>query len=100
MLQELVWREERQVPTVHEYLTQAAAISVQHVPGGITALVGMNAKDEVLSWSGSYPKIIEIAATMCRLMDDVAGHEVTTTHTNSDPLPPNDLINYQFMYGL
>ena len=85
MLQELVWREERQVPTVHEYLTQAAAISVQYVPGAITALVGMNAKDEVLSWSGSYPKIIEIAATMCRLMDDVAGHEVTTTHHTSSP---------------
>ena len=85
MLQELVWREERQVPTVHEYLTQAAAISVQYVPGGITALVGMNAKDEVFSWARSYPKIIEIAATMCRLMDDVAGHEVTTTHHTSSP---------------
>ncbi|KAG2582268.1 (-)-germacrene D synthase-like isoform X2 [Panicum virgatum] len=75
MLKELVWREERQVPTVHAYLTQAAVISVQYVPAAVTALVGMNAKDEVLSWAGSYPKIIEIAATMCRLMDDVAGHE-------------------------
>jgi hypothetical protein len=77
MVQELVWREERQVPTVHEYLTQAAVISVQYVPGLLTAFVGMNAKDEVFSWARSFPKIIEIAATMCRLMDDVAGDEVT-----------------------
>ncbi|OEL12694.1 (-)-germacrene D synthase [Dichanthelium oligosanthes] len=78
MLQEVVWREERQVPTVHDYLMQAAAISVLYVPVAVISFIGTDAKDEVFSWACSFPKIIEIAAIMCRLMDDIAGHENET----------------------
>ncbi|WVZ51213.1 hypothetical protein U9M48_002375 [Paspalum notatum var. saurae] len=75
MVQELIWREERQAPTVHDYLKQAAAISVQYVPMVVICFAAMDAKDELYKWASSFPRIIEIAAIMCRLMDDVAGHE-------------------------
>ncbi|KAJ1261737.1 hypothetical protein BS78_09G054100 [Paspalum vaginatum] len=75
MLQELVWREERQVPTVHEYLKQAAAVSTLYWPLAVISFAGMYAGDEVFAWARSFPKIIESASTICRLMDDVAGHE-------------------------
>ncbi|KAJ1275872.1 hypothetical protein BS78_05G169200 [Paspalum vaginatum] len=75
MVQELIWREERQAPTVHDYLKQAAAISVQYVPMVVICFAAMDANDELYKWACSFPKIIEIAAIMCRLMDDVAGHE-------------------------
>ncbi|KAJ1256686.1 hypothetical protein BS78_K335600 [Paspalum vaginatum] len=75
MLQEVVWREERQIPTVDDYLKQAAAISVLYVPVAVISFMGVDAKDEAITWACKFPKIMEIAAVMCRLMDDVAGHE-------------------------
>lgn len=75
MLQEVVWREEGQAPTLDDYIKQAAAISVLYVPVAVISFIGMDAKDDVLGWACSFPKIIETAAVMCRLMDDVAGHE-------------------------
>jgi hypothetical protein len=79
MLQELVWRAEGQVPTVHEYLKQAAAVSTLYWPLAIISFAGMfPSDDEIFTWARSYPKIIESASILCRLMDDVAGHEVTT----------------------
>lgn len=78
MLQEVVWRQEVQVPTVDDYFKQAAVISVMYLPVAVILFIGMNASDEHFTWANSLPKIIEIGATMCRLMDDIAGHEVTT----------------------
>ncbi|WVZ64267.1 hypothetical protein U9M48_013815, partial [Paspalum notatum var. saurae] len=75
MVQEVVWREERHVPTVDDYLKQAAAITVLYVPVALISFIGMEANDDILCWAFTFPKIIEIAAIMCRLMDDVAGHE-------------------------
>ena len=79
MVQELVWREEGQVPTVHEHLKQAAAVSILYWPIAVISFAGMfPSDDEIFTWARSYPKIIESSTTLCRLMDDVAGHEVTT----------------------
>lgn len=79
MVQELVWREERQVPTLHEYLKQASAVSILYWPIAVISFAGMfPSDDEIFTWARSYPKIIESSTTLCRLMDDVAGHEVTT----------------------
>ncbi|KAF8765303.1 hypothetical protein HU200_008676 [Digitaria exilis] len=75
MLQEVVWREEVQVPTVDDYLKKAAVISVMYLPVAVILFLGMNAVDEHFTWANSLPKIIEIGAIMCRLMDDIAGHE-------------------------
>ncbi|EES09506.1 hypothetical protein BDA96_05G080200 [Sorghum bicolor] len=76
MVQELVWREEGQVPTVHEYLKQGAAVSILYWPIAVISFAGMfPSDDEIFTWAGSYPKIIESSTTLCRLMDDVAGHE-------------------------
>ncbi|TVU20488.1 hypothetical protein EJB05_36697, partial [Eragrostis curvula] len=75
MLQEVVWREDGQVPTVDDYLKEAATMSTFYLPLSIVAFVGMDGSDEVMIWARSFPKIIESATTICRLMDDISGHE-------------------------
>ena len=76
MLQEVVWREEGQVPPVHDHL-RITAISTFYWALACLSFTGMDAGDDVFSWAISFPKIIENAAMVSRLMDDISGHEVT-----------------------
>ncbi|KAI4978398.1 hypothetical protein ZWY2020_015151 [Hordeum vulgare] len=64
MLQEVVWREEGHLPPVDDHLRTAAI------------------REDVFTWAISFPKIIENAAMVSRLMDDISGHECEKERSN------------------
>ncbi|KAL6841276.1 hypothetical protein ACP4OV_028794 [Aristida adscensionis] len=74
MLQEVVWRQEGHVPPVHEYL-KVSAVTTCYCVLSVMSFVAMGANNDTLIWACSFPKFIESTATMCRLMDDIFGHE-------------------------
>lgn len=82
MLQEVVWREEGHVPSLHDYLKVSSKTTFYWSLACIS-FVGMDASDDVFTWALSFPKIIESAAIACRLMDDISGHEVRNYRTHS-----------------
>jgi hypothetical protein len=81
MLVEVVWREEGQVPPLHDYL-QTSTVTKFYLALSLISFIGTEASDDVVMWGRWFRTIIRNAATACRLMDDVSGHEVTncTTH--------------------
>nr|ASU91354.1 (-)-germacrene D synthase [Indosasa hispida] len=81
MLQEVIWREEGQVPPVHDHL-KATTITTSYWPLACISFVGMGARDDVFTWARSFPKIIENSAMISRLMDDISGHECEKERSN------------------
>ncbi|XP_040247668.1 (-)-germacrene D synthase-like isoform X2 [Aegilops tauschii subsp. strangulata] len=81
MLQEVVWRDEGHVPPVHDHL-RITAISTFYWALSCLSFTGMDAGDDVFSWAISFPKIIENAAMVSRLMDDISGHECEKERSN------------------
>lgn len=79
MLQEVVWREQGQVPSLHDYLRVSAKTTLYWSLASIS-FFGMDASDDVFTWTLTFPKIIESAAIACRLMDDISGYEVTKSY--------------------
>lgn len=81
MLQEIIWREEGQVPLLHDHL-KFSTISTLYWALACISFVDhrMDANDDVsiFCWAISSPKIIENSAMIARLMDDISGHEVNT----------------------
>ena len=82
MLQEVIWREEGHVPPVRDHL-KVTLPTTMYWPLACISFVGMDAGDDIYTWSRSFPKIIENATMICRLMDDVSGYEVTHAHIYS-----------------
>ncbi|XP_052153323.1 vetispiradiene synthase 3-like [Oryza glaberrima] len=78
MLQEIIWREEGQVPLLHDHL-KFSTISTLYWALACISFVDhrMDANDDVsiFCWAISSPKIIENSAMITRLMDDISGHE-------------------------
>ncbi|KAF7081871.1 hypothetical protein CFC21_085777 [Triticum aestivum] len=81
MLQEVLWREEEQVPPVQDHL-RITAISTFYWALASISFTGMDAGDDVFTWATSFPKIIENAAMVSRLMDDISGHECEKERSN------------------
>ncbi|XP_048547663.1 vetispiradiene synthase 3-like isoform X2 [Triticum urartu] len=81
MLQEVVWREEGYVPPVHDHL-RITAISTFYWALSCLSFTGMDAGYDVFNWAISFPKIIENAAMVSRLMDDISGHECEKERSN------------------
>ncbi|KAK3119918.1 hypothetical protein QOZ80_9AG0677740 [Eleusine coracana subsp. coracana] len=81
MLQEVVWREQGQVPALQDYLKVSAKTTMYWSLASIS-FFGMDASDDVFTWTLTYPKIIESASIACRLMDDISGNECEKERSN------------------
>ncbi|CAK9134282.1 unnamed protein product [Ilex paraguariensis] len=74
--QEAKWLNEGYVPTTEEYM-EVALVSGAYMMLSTTSFVGMGelATKEVFDWVSSEPLIIRASSVICRLMDDMVGHE-------------------------
>ncbi|KAL8512920.1 hypothetical protein ACS0TY_019180 [Phlomoides rotata] len=75
--EEVKWREEKYKPTTQEYM-QVATKSTGHITLIIISFLGMEdnvATREAFEWVFSRPDIVRAALTICRLTDDIVGHE-------------------------
>ncbi|GMI65481.1 terpene synthase 21 [Hibiscus trionum] len=73
---EAKWLHENYIPTMEEYMP-IALMSCGYPCLTIASFVGMEGDitKETLIWAFNDPKILRAASTICRLMDDVVGHE-------------------------
>ncbi|KAM0897968.1 hypothetical protein ACQ4PT_022203 [Festuca glaucescens] len=78
MLQEVVWREEGRVPSLYQHLTVTTMTTFYWALACIS-FAGMSKDEEtnklIFDWVREFPTIIVNACTICRLMDDISGHE-------------------------
>ncbi|GJN06848.1 hypothetical protein PR202_ga24617 [Eleusine coracana subsp. coracana] len=74
MLQEVAWREHGHVPSLHDYLKVSAKTTLYWTLACIS-FFGMDASNDVFTWTSTFLKILESAAIICRLMDDISGNE-------------------------
>nr|GMC76504.1 (-)-germacrene D synthase-like [Ipomoea batatas] len=74
--QEFMWFYTKHVPTFEEYLKVSLATTC-YMTLATTSLVGMGdiVTKEVLDWITSEPLAIKANCSICRLMDDIIGHE-------------------------
>nr|GMC70141.1 (-)-germacrene D synthase-like [Ipomoea batatas] len=74
--QEFIWFYTKHVPTFEEYLKVSFATTC-YMTLATTSLVGMGdiVTKEVLDWITSEPLAIKANCSICRLMDDIIGHE-------------------------
>ena len=77
--EEAKWFHENYVPTMEEYWQVRVMFSGYYVLT-LTSFLGMGdvATEEAFEWASKYPKIISAACVICRLMDDISGHKVST----------------------
>ena len=82
MLQEVVWREEGRVPPLYQHLS-VTTITTFYWALACISFAGMGNDEEsnklIFDWVLQLPTIIVNACTICRLMDDISGHEVSIT---------------------
>ncbi|KAL8512954.1 hypothetical protein ACS0TY_019206 [Phlomoides rotata] len=74
---EAVWREEKYKPTTQEYM-QVALGSCGYSTLTTISFLGMEdniATREAFDWVLSRPDIVKAASTICRLVDDIVGHQ-------------------------
>ncbi|KAJ4821985.1 hypothetical protein Tsubulata_007536 [Turnera subulata] len=73
---ETKWLHKKYIPTLDEYLSISVPSS-GYLMLAVTSYLGMGnlAPKEALDWAISDPKIIRASAVICRIMDDIAGHE-------------------------
>lgn len=78
-LDEAKWCNEGYVPSIEEYL-KVALITAGFILLGTTSFVGMDevASREAFDWVTNNPLMIRAASMICRLTDDMVGHEVYT----------------------
>ncbi|OAY81182.1 putative terpene synthase 2 [Ananas comosus] len=83
MLQETKWRDEKYVPPLQDHL-QITLFTCLYMALGCASFLGMGpeATEEAFKWASSNPKIAKAIATICRLLDDVVGHEFETGRNN------------------
>lgn len=75
---EIKWREEKYKPTSEEYM-QVATASCAYMSLIIFSFLGMGeiVTKEAFDFVLSKPNIIRATLNICRLTDDIVGHEVT-----------------------
>ena len=75
--QEAYWFHNDYVPTVDEYM-KVSLVSGGYMMLATTSMVGMgdSATKEDFDWVTNEPLIVRAALVICRLMDDMVGHEV------------------------
>ncbi|KAE8674437.1 Delta-cadinene synthase isozyme A [Hibiscus syriacus] len=73
---EAKWLHEKYMPTLLEYLS-VAYVSCCYPMLTIVSFVGMedSITKETFIWAFNDPKILRASKTICRLMDDVVGHQ-------------------------
>ncbi|KAL8508356.1 hypothetical protein ACS0TY_018818 [Phlomoides rotata] len=75
--EEIKWREEKYIPKTQEYI-QVATKSAGYITLAIISFLGMEdnvATREAFEWVFSQPDILRAANVICRLTDDIRGHE-------------------------
>ncbi|KAL8508351.1 hypothetical protein ACS0TY_018813 [Phlomoides rotata] len=75
--EEIKWREEKYIPKTQEYM-QVATNTSGYTTLGIISFLGMGdnvATREAFEWVFSRPDIVRAANIICRLTDDIMGHE-------------------------
>uniref|UniRef100_A0A0E0KM44 Uncharacterized protein n=1 Tax=Oryza punctata TaxID=4537 RepID=A0A0E0KM44_ORYPU len=78
MLQEIIWREEGQVPLLHDHLEFSTITTMYWALACISFVdhtIDANNEVAIFGWAISSPKVIENSAMITRLMDDISGHE-------------------------
>ncbi|KAK4399507.1 Bicyclogermacrene synthase [Sesamum angolense] len=75
-LEEVKWREQAYKPTTEEYM-RVATRSCAYTSLIIISFLGMAdvASREAFDWVLSQPRIVRAALVICRLTDDIVGHE-------------------------
>lgn len=78
MLQETKWRDEKHVPPLKDHLliTLYTSLCMTVVCGSFLGM-GQEVTEDAIKWAASYPKIAKAIAMICRLLNDVVGHEVS-----------------------
>ncbi|GMH24920.1 hypothetical protein Nepgr_026763 [Nepenthes gracilis] len=81
-LDEAKWSNEEHEPTVEEYM-KVAIITVGGIMLPVICFTGMGvlATEEALQWVASLPRIVEAAAIIGRIMDDLAPSKVEELHS-------------------
>nr|ABK63808.1 sesquiterpene cyclase [Centella asiatica] len=76
-LQEAQWSNKSYVPTMEEYITNAL-ITTGYTFLGTCSFVGMGdvATREAFDWVTNDPLMIRAASVVCRICDDIVGHEM------------------------
>ena len=74
---EAKWCHQNYIPTMDEYMTVALVTSAYPMLS-TTSFVGMGdiVTKESFEWLFSNPRFIRASSVVCRLMDDMASHEV------------------------
>ncbi|KAJ4821988.1 hypothetical protein Tsubulata_007541 [Turnera subulata] len=75
-LKETEWLNKDYTPTMEEYLG-IALLTCGYFMLVATSFLAMGdiVTEDALDWVANHPKIIKASSTVCRLMDDIAGHE-------------------------
>ena len=76
-LQEAIWFHNGYIPKVEEYM-KVALVTGAYMMLATTSMVGMgdSLTTQTFDWVTNEPLIVRAASVICRLMDDMAGHEV------------------------
>jgi len=76
MLQEVVWREEGMVPSLNDHLS-VTTITTCYWALACISFCGMSKESNklIFDWVREFPTIIVNSCAICRLMDDISGHE-------------------------
>lgn len=76
-MEEAKWFHSGYVPAVEKYL-RVALVTSGFLMLSMHSLVGMGeiATKEALDWAANEPLLVRAASIICRLTDDMAGHEV------------------------
>lgn len=76
-LEEAKWYYSGYVPSVEEYL-KVALITGAYTMLTTNSFVGMGeiATKEAFEWATNQPLLVRAASIICRLTDDIVGHEV------------------------
>ncbi|CAL9128191.1 unnamed protein product [Musa acuminata var. zebrina] len=78
--EESKWRDQHYVPTLEEHL-HVSLISSAYPMLECASFIGMGeiATKEAFQWITSFPKIVQASAIICRIMNDIASHELEQT---------------------
>ncbi|KAI4317442.1 hypothetical protein L6164_025309 [Bauhinia variegata] len=73
---EAKWFHRKYIPTIEEYMS-IASLSSGYSMLATTSFIGMGntATEEIFKWIKDDPKIMNAAAVICRLMDDIVSNE-------------------------
>lgn len=71
------WYHKGYVPTMEEYM-EVALVSSGYIMLATTSFVGMgeSVTKQAFDWVSSNPLIVKASSVICRLTDDMVGHEV------------------------